>query len=376
MIGRRYAYSALRNLTHVVTVPFPYSGSEKGYGVGAFTSWTEPLGKHTLVLAAGLDFENLPDESFLWMLYRNNTLRPTLDLTLYRFPRAGRLYGSSVLVERLTGGALDVWRPIDLGARAYTGLSVGARAEVTHSTPLNADELDDLGTLPFPTGGTEATLSLRATYRRQKPYRDAVIHPLDGLGIRAEVRGTPPIPGTQSRFARGDVRAYSILPGLGMNRLYAYGRAVAQTGTPLPQTYLGLSRYDAWQLSDLSGGSLGIRQRERVRGYHDFSVVGDRMLYGTLEYRVPVVPDLRTRLFGVVSLGATSVALFADGALVWNGAAFDDAVRQAGAGAEVKNALRLGSYTLGHALGVAQPVTGLFGRDYEVYYRLRLGVPF
>ncbi len=376
LIEQRYPYNALANLTHVVSLPFPYAGTEKGYGIGAFTAWTEPLAKHALVLATGIDFAEPAAESFFWMLYRNNTLRPTLDLTVFRFPRTGRLYGSSVLVERLTGASLDAYRPIDRWARPYASLAAGLRLEVTHSTPLNADSLANLPDLPRPAGGTEATVSVRTTYRRQKPYRDAIIHPLDGFAVRAEVRSTLPIPGTPSRFVRGDLRGYTVLPALGLQRLYVYGRAVAQTGTPLPQDYLGLSRYDTWQLSDGSGGALGVRRRERVRGYHESYVIGDQMLYGTLEYRVPLVRDLQTRLFGVVSLGTASLALFADGAVVWNGTDFSNAVQQAGAGAEVKNALRLGSYTLGHALGVAQPVAALFGRDYEVYYRWQLGVPF
>ena len=371
----RYPYRALANLTHVVTIPFPYAGSEKGYGAGAFTAWIEPLGKHAFTGAVGVDARRPADDSFVWMLYRNNVLRPTLDFTFYRLPGAARLYGSEVLVERLTGAGLDVSQPIDRWPRAYRSLRAGLHLEASRSEPLNADSLDGLPDLPRPRNGTEVTLGVRATYRGQKPFRDALVHPLDGFGLRAEVSGALPLPGTDARFVRGDARGFLILPAPGLQRIYAYGRATATQGTPLPQDYTGTSRYDTWQLADLDGGSLTLGRFERVRGYRHYAI-GDRVLFGSLEYRVLVARSLQTRLLGVISLGATSLAFFADGAAIWNGAHWSGGTRQVGAGAEVKNALRLGSYTLGHALGIAQPADGLFGSDYDVYYRLRLGVPF
>ena len=46
-------------------------------------------------------------------------------------------------------------------------------------------------------------------------------------------------------------------------------------------------------------------------------------------------------------------------------------------GAEVKNVVNVAGYTVGHALGVAQPASRLGRRTgYETYYRIQLGVPF
>ena len=115
--------------------------------------------------------------------------------------------------------------------------------------------------------------------------------------------------------------------------------------------------------------------RERVRGFRQ-AAVGDRMLFGSAEYRVPLLTDLQTRLLGLISLGAVSGAAFIDGALVWTGDDFEAAIRRTGAGAELKNALRIGGLQLGHAVGFAQPIEHLGDPDrYEVYYRLRAALP-
>jgi hypothetical protein len=91
---------------------------------------------------------------------------------------------------------------------------------------------------------------------------------------------------------------------------------------------------------------------ERVRGYREYAL-GDRMLFGTMEYRLPLLPDLQTRLLGVLSLGATSLAAFTDGAVVWSQGNFPGAERRIGAGFELKNVVRLGNLSVLH---------GLFGR--------------
>jgi outer membrane protein assembly factor BamA len=114
---------------------------------------------------------------------------------------------------------------------------------------------------------------------------------------------------------------------------------------------------------------------ERVRGYRRYAL-GNRLLFGTLEYRIPLISSLRTNLLGVVSLGSVAGALFIDGGLVWTGAHYDDAISRVGVGAELKNALRLGPLGISHAVGFAQPSKELATESYEVYYRIRTTVPF
>jgi outer membrane protein assembly factor BamA len=213
--------------------------------------------------------------------------------------------------------------------------------------------------------------------RKRPPYRHTLVHPLDGWGVRLRATGAAEVLGGDSSFLRGDVAGYRLVPSIGEHRFFLYGRLQAQTGAAFPQDYIGLSRYDAVELP-LPGPVpvFALGDAERVRGYRSY-VVGTRVAFGTLEYRVPLTPSLRTQVLGVVGLGKTTLSAFVDGGLVWRGGNLSGGVRRAGTGVELKNALRLFGVRLGHALGVAQPTTALGTRDdVQLYYRVQTALPF
>ena len=376
LVVARRPYRPLKNLDHVVTVPFPY-WTQEATGVGLATLWFEPLGKHAFAAAAGVAPAALRRESFLTATYRNATLGPTLDATVYRFPGAARVYGPDVLVERLTGLDLRVTKPLDLGRTPYTAAQVGALVRVARSEPLNAGEFLDVATtegLATPRGGTQASVTLAWARRTERPFAGSTIHPLDGFGVRTALTGGAGLD-RRTAYGQADLAGYAILPGLGLHRFLVYGRAQGQVGETLPQEYLGLARYDDLQITLPAFIPITLDRNERVRGFRRYAV-GKAVAFGTVEYRMPLL-NLNTTVLGQVGLGATSLALFADGALVGKDLAFRSAVRRAGVGAEVKNVLRVAALRFGHALGVAQPADKAgVDRPYEVYYRIRLGVPF
>ena len=373
LVERRGRYRSLANLTHVVSLPFPYVDNG-GKGVGGFTVWLEPLGRHALYAVGGLSFHEPLRRSFFALTYRNATLAPTLTLNVFNFPRSGRLYGPDVIVERLTGAEVSARLPLNV-SRAYAAAQFEGKLRLVRSDTVDADRFALLADgLRPPESGTQATLTLGFARKAQRPWRDASIHPLDGHGLRLAATGGLGLD-RPTRFVRGDVAAYAILPALGLQRLFVYGRAQAQTGRVLPQDYLGLSRHDALQLAIPAVLPLRLDRNERVRGYRRYAV-GQSVLFGSAEYRVPIAADLNTSLFGVVRHGAASVALFADAAVVGQDARFKDAIRRTGVGAEVKNVVRVSGVGFGQSLGVAQRATHVFGKRYELYYRIRMGVPF
>ena len=375
-IQRRYAYRSLQNLTHAATIALPYVGGPDDWGLFGATSWVEPLGKH-LVSVAGTFSIPQPEESFFAATYVNNQLYPTLALSFYRLPGSTRFYGDDLLVESALGGELGAFWPLDWRARPFVSTTFGARLRYADVEPLNASDFEDTtADLPPPQGGQQADVRLTLARTKQRPYRHNAVHPLDGLGARAQVTLSGRVLGADSEFVRGDVAAYGVLRSFGLDRIFVYGRAQAQTGTSLPQDFLGFSRQDDVQLGIPGFVPISIGGAERVRGYRRYAL-GNRVLFGTLEYRVPVLDDLQTRLLGLVSLGTTTVAAFADAGLVWTDAAFEQADRRLGVGVELKNALELGGFEIAHALGVAQQADFLGTRDqYDVYYRIRAAVPF
>jgi len=207
-----------------------------------------------------------------------------------------------------------------------------------------------------------------------------MLHPLDGTGLSVSLTGAEQILGSDVQFLTADVNAFTILPAIGLHRIYLHGRFQAQWGEPLPQDFIGFSRYDNINLN-LPGEVplVFFNEAERVRGYRSF-VAGKQVAFGSLEYRMPFLPSLNTRILGVLSLGSTSLALFTDAGVVWEARLADETTateKRWGAGAEVKNRISLLGINFTHSLGIAQPAEELFSdADYDLYYRIRAVVPF
>ena len=379
LIESRGDYNSWGNLTHRASFGLPYYDSESGdYGLSGVTSWTEPLGKHTLTVGGSLSLAEPGTESEVVATYINRQLYPTLALTAFSASASARIYGTDLLVEDRTGGELLVRWPLDWRVRPYVSTSVSTRLRYADVDPLDPDDVaSGFGALSPPQSGQQASLRLQFTRRKKPPYRHTLVHPLDGWGVRLHTTGAAEVLGGDSSFLRGDVAAYRLLPSIGKHRLFLYGRLQAQTGSAFPQDYIGFSRYDAIELP-LPGQVpvLTLGDAERVRGYRSY-VLGNRVAFGTLEYRMPLVSSLRTQVLGLVGLGKTTLSAFVDGGMVWTDGNLRDGVRRAGTGFELKNALRLFGFRIGHALGVAQPTTAVGTRDdVQLYYRVQTALPF
>ena len=393
LIRARRGYSSLRNVTHAITLGLPYADpgedgelftGDDDWGVFANSLFLEPLGKHQLAVLAGVSVTRPVDKSFLLLAYQNRQLAPTLTLTAYRFPSPSTLYGSSILVEDLTGGDLAAELPLDVVDRPYTVTAVAGRVRYAYAEPLAIDRFDDLETtgLGVPQAGTRFDVQLGAAYKFQRPYRWNVITPLDGTGLRARTTvGVPALGG--DAFVRPDALGYWISPALVGGRFFLKGRATAIFGETLAQDYVGLARYDDVDLQVPFLGALTLDDAERVRGYRSYAV-GTRALFGSVEYRLPILFDLQTSLLGLVRLGPVAPVVFADAGLVWTGASLDGAARRVGLGAELANVLTVGGFEIRHALGLAAPasrlgeaVDGTYGLgDADLYYRIGAAVPF
>ena len=393
LIRERYAYSSWKNITHAITLPFAYADpaednemftADDDWGVFANTLWLEPLGKHQLLALAGVSVTRPIDKSFLLLSYANRQFAPTLTLNLYRFPSPSSFYGSSVLVEDLIGGDLGAEWALDLLDRPYTLTLAGARLRYAYAEPLALDRFDDLETtgLGVPEAGTRFDVQVGAAYKFQRPYRWNVIAPLDGTGLRARVTAGIPALGGET-FMRPDVLGYWVGPEVGFGRLFAKGRATAVVGDQLAQDYVGLARFDDVDIQLPFVGAVTLDDAERVRGYRSYAV-GTRALFGSVEYRMPILFDLQTNVLGLVRFGNVAPALFADGGLVWTGSDLDGGVRRLGVGGEVKNVVSLGGFELLHAVGVGVPADRLgdvwdgsiLWDDVDLYYRIQAAVPF
>lgn len=378
LITGQSRYSPWRNITHLASIAFPYIDSADDWGVWGVTSWVEPLGKHLFAAYGALSISDPTGHSYFLGTYVNNQLYPSIAFTGYRFPGTTRVYGDAVLVEEYAGGDVTVRWPLNWRARPYTRTSLGFRTRIAAFKPLNLAEIsDDLLDLPPPERGEQADLTIGLLRKRVRPFADNIVHPIDGKGIRLMATISTPVFGTDREFVRGDLAGYVVLgerflPAL--QRLFVYGRVQAQVGSPFPQDYLGFSKYDDVQL-DIPGIERFLAgDAERVRGYRRYGL-GNRLLFGSMEYRIPVFASLRTELFGVMRFGATTVAGFLDAGAVWTDSDLENADTRLGTGFEIKNALGIGGlFQISHALGWGWALVNDDSR--EVYYRVRMALPF
>lgn len=380
LIKERYRYNSLRNISHIATIPFPVFG-ENDYGVGVLTSFTDPLAKHMITALGMASFVDLKENSLFLLSYMNNQFRSALSFNFYHNSFTGRIYERDFLVTTNSGGFVLASLPRDWIDTPFVSTTLYSRLRYDYTDGKRFWEPDvTTAILGLPESGWQSDLLLGLRMKSQKPYVHNNIHPLDGWGFEPRITIATKALGGRTEYIRPDIRAYTILPAIGNSRFYLYGRAIAQEGNSFNQDYIGFSRYDELEFGDLMPGlNFLYSDTERVRGFSDY-VTGDRMLFGTLEYRMPFLSSLQTEILGMISLGRTTLSAFLDAGAIWgepDSTGERALTSRAGTGVELKNVLNIGPLSIIHSLGFAQPVPDFGGsQNQEIYYRIKTTIPF
>ena len=376
LIEKRFRYRSGKNLIHMLTFGLPYYNASDDWGVAGVTAWTEPLGKHTLGLTGSVSFPTFRENSFVLASYVNNQLRPSLGLNLYSLIPTATAYGNTYALDGLTGGDLTMDLPLDVAPQPYTSTRFNARLLYASVDLLNDEDYASppVG-LPPPNSGERAEIRIGISRKKQRPYRYNLIHPLDGVAARLQITAGTKALGGDARFLQTDLAAYAVLPAGFLDRLFVYGKVQLQSGNSFVQDRPGFARFDDIQFSAPQVGLIAFSEADRVRGFRRFAY-GDRVVFGTVEYRTLLMPSLETKILGMIELGATAGAAFVDAGAVWEDG--DALARRIGLGAEIKNQLVIGGVLeVMHAIGIAQPAPDFGSTEvYDLYYRIRAALPF
>ncbi|MEM1270063.1 MAG: hypothetical protein AAGI08_08445 [Bacteroidota bacterium] len=373
LIVDRSDYDPFSNLTHVISGAIPFYVDSDRWGIAGGTSFIEPLGKHALGVGAALTFGDF-SESLFQLYYVNRVFRPTMTVWAYNVPFEAQAYGSSILVEQITGGQMSLSWPLDLTDRAYVSNRFRLRLQLANHRPINADDITDLpARLAPPEEAFAAEFRAEWTWRHRPPNRLNAIHPERASGVRARISGAPKLGISDLQYVRPDITAYHLMPAPGFGNLYVQARMQADFGRSLNQDFVGFSRKDPVELR-LLGFRFG-GERQRVRGYRTFSV-GNKVLYSRLEWRVPITPSLNSRILGVVDFGPVTISPFLDAGCVWNDTDIAAGDHQVGYGLEAKNLLRIAGFDVMHAVGFGIPISGDREGRLDWHYRIGAAVPF
>ena len=376
LITGRSKYRSGKNLVHLMSFGLPYYNASDDWGLAGVTSWTEPLGQHTFGATVSASIPTFRENSFFLASYINNQLRPSLGFTGYSLLPTAVAYGNRYLLDSVSGGDITIDWPLDIAVRPYTATRLNVKVQYAAVDQLNEENYEDLPEgLLAPESGERATLEIGFTRKTQRPYSGNIVHPLDGTAIKAQVSVSEKLLGGDLSYFQGDVAAYTVLPAIGLSRLFVYGRGIFLNGNTFNQDRPGFARFDDIQITAPQFGMLAFSDAVRVRGYREFAY-GDRVLFGSAEYRMPFLPSLQTTILGLLSFRATTLSGFVDAGIVRNNDV--TVTRRVGAGLELKNALVIGGMLqIMHAFGIAQPASDLGTEEnYEVYYRVRASLPF
>lgn len=379
LITDSYEYRTFKNLSHVFSIAFPYYSDPDDWGIFATTNWAEPLSKHLITTGGWISIPDPISKSYGVLAYINNQFYPTLSLAAYRLPENGQFYGNEFLAEEYIGGEISASWPLDVFSAPYQTSSFSAKVRYFNTDPYDQGRFIGKPNIPFPRQATVADVQLSWYIKKQRPWKDNSFHPLDGTGLKLSISASEKVLGADISAIKANIHFYTILPFVGLNRIYLEGRFQALWGDPLPQNFVGFTRYDNISI-DLPGMPVQFfNDNERVRGYREF-VFGDQVAFGSVEYRIPFISSLQTEFLGLISFGGVNLTFFSDAGAVWGGqSASGDTgtILRWGAGTELKNQLNLFGLNVTHSLGIARPTDKLFANyEPDLYYRVSAVIPF
>jgi len=374
---------------HLMSLAAPYF---EGGGAFGLTVWTDALGKHMLQAGAGVSWS---DDSEPWLLlnYINAEHGPLWQLNyFYNTQWRIRPYdkSSSGLTEKFDGiqfasqipfnfhNSLSsnhiVWMSLSLQKRSVHTLSDEYDYDTNEFIPRNPNEFHEL---PIPEEGKEGIVSINYRWLNRRPNIKNTSLPKQGFGLQGSIDfANKKIFGDFS-YLHLKVSGFSNTKILGPITLYSRVKTQAMFGTPPAQDSLGLTKdfpiYFPMGIVDI--GILNIPEVHNPRGW-DGVRLGDRLVFGSLELRVPLIPELPVNILGF-SLGSVTGAIISDVGNAWNaGRESQDWIVTAGY--EIKFAIQVGRTPLiNFAWGEAQTVENWQNEENpQQYFRLALINPF
>lgn len=367
-IEKKYNYNSFRAINHYFTIPLPLI-DESRRGLSFISYWAEPLAKHNLVAFGDIAL-NEPSLSRYVVSYLNNQWHPTVAFSAFHYPLEAQFFADELLITEKKGINLTGWLPFNSGDDLYSNHTFMTRFSLFKNHPQYLEQFRDKWLKPESHRMSEFSVGYRWNSRR--PHRWNIIHPLAANGFRIKMSFADKKWGSEINYRKYELDSYRhhSVPW-GAHVVYARLLLQAVQGT-LPQQYqLGFDKYDQLDF----GLGLPLGDRPRLRGENEYHF-GNRVIFGNLEYRFPLIRHLNWYLAGF-SFGQVTGCGFVDFGAVWDSreTSFRTVSLLKTAGFELKNKVTAGMFTFVHELGLAQKLNHA-SEEFEFYYRIRSVVPF
>jgi hypothetical protein len=361
-------------------VVLPYYASPDNYGLGAYLKFAEPLGIHSINITGLFSAAHPIDKSYFTTKYINNSFRPRLTLHFNHFSSGALIIGrfrkvrfSNVLA------ASSLWRFSGASHQTgnwYFGLRMRYITFGYFPKKMLHDKYPNLFLKNEKTHQTDLKAIL--TWKNLARDRNTFVNPGVGSGVQFAVTGSDKILGSDVQYARFNLSGYTIFPAFNKQRLYLYADGVVDIGAPAGRDYLAFSKGGKYELPGPNFiGAVNPTHKQFVRGYNT-PLLGDRFLFGRLEYRIPFEFNTTRKLFGVIPPARTVFTFFSDAGVMGQARVASKTTQTRyrwSAGFEIKRVFSLpGNIQLAYELGIGQPFTTSFGP--RPYIRVQTAIPF
>jgi hypothetical protein len=378
-----HRYNFLHHWKHITSIILPVDVLAAG------TIWSDALGKHLYQVIVGTtwDFQN----PFYYLSYVNAQHGPLWQVSIYHNVNwTWRPYDRSDngLLELSDGASLSASIPLNFGNSLSSNHDLSTSLAMHHRSvrdlkDWNSTEDDFVthlpGGLPQPEEGNESLFGLNYRWVNRRPHRDNITLPGHGWGVN--LNSTFALGGSFGDF---NYQRYSLntfinqkLPG---GVLFLQLKGTLLEGDAPAQDYVGFTTdfpiYSAGanDLAELFPENHNLRGNDEIR-------LGDRMLLGTVEFRLPFLDGLPLSAFGF-EVGQITASLFSDFGDAWHVGQMNNTEYLLTAGYEAKIAIQVGNAPLfflaiGQAQEPEQWQDTFDGADFpEPYLRCGLINPF
>jgi len=367
VILKREPYRFTHHIKHITSLIIP---SSEPFG---FTQWSDTMGRNIISLAGFFNPAD-PGRSGGLINYTDAQHGPLWGVGLfYNIYGSYRPYDKSKygLWDQKNGAIFSTVLPFNRGNNLYADHQVTLFVTLYDHQPVVADSIDrstgswidrDPGNyqhLPIPEKGKEGVLSLSYQWTARRPHKWNLLHPTQGYGIYGRFDYANANLFGAFNYQRITTDAFINIP-IQKTALYLRLKTVSQFGSPPAQDYIGFTEdFPIYLNAPLPSISDALPENHNPRGWNGYRL-GDRLVFGSVEYRLPLVPKV------------VSTALVSDFGNAWY-AGKKQQKWVITAGAEVRLSLQI--LTLSY--GAAQPAADWQKtKTPEQYFRLALINPF
>lgn len=373
-------YHSLLHTRIKYPIVVPYYANTDNYGLGMYLKFEEPMGIHAFSLSGLFSFPHPADKSYINFRYINNSFRPRLSLRFNHYS-SGALFIGDYQKNRALNvlAASSLWK-LSAISREKSNWYFGLRLRYMSFQYLPTKTLHNKFTHLFYRNNKTHQTDLKAviTWSGIKLDEDTFIYPGVGSGIQLSATGSEKIMGSDVRYLRLNLGAYTILPAFRKHHLYLYADGVIDIGTPAGRDYLAFANDGSYELTlPKFLGEVNPGYKQFVRGYNTI-LTGSRFLFGRLEYRIPFEFNTTRKLFGFIPPARTVFTFFSDAGVMGDARLAPNRTETQyrwSAGFEIKRVFSFaGSLQFAYELGLGQPLTILTGP--RPYIRIQMAVPF